>query len=148
MRLPRLSIGDIMGLTLLVALDCLAYLTNDAREDAAYFGLLFGVVPLANVLVLGHVALARRRRSGDPALGVVGFLTAGWLILVLHTLWAGLAPYHWRMAFDPIEVRLGPLVRSWFPVGWIVAMAVYAASILLPQLLAASLVTVLWRRGS
>ncbi len=81
MRMPRLSIADLMGLPVLAALDCLAFLTVDAREDTRYFGLLFGVLPLANVLALGLIVLARRRRGGDPAASLTGFQAAGWTIL-------------------------------------------------------------------
>ena len=81
MRMPRLSIADLMGLTVLAALDCLAFLTVNARKDTAYFGLFFGVLPLANVLAVGLIVLARRRRRGDPAASLAGFQAAGWMIL-------------------------------------------------------------------
>lgn len=145
MRMLRFSIADLMGLTLLAALDCLAFLTVDAREDTAYFGLFFGVLPLANVLVVGLVVLARKRRRGGPAVSLAGFQVAGWMVLALHALWALRAPDAWRTTFLPMENRLIPLVRSRPPVGWGLAMGAYMAILVLPQLLAASLVGALWR---
>jgi hypothetical protein len=137
--------ADLMGLTVLAALDCLAFLIMDAREDTAYFGLFFGVLPLGNVLAVGLIVLARRRQRGDPAAFLAGFQAAGWTILALHTLWAVRDPDIWRRTFLPIENRLIPLVNSRPPVGWGLAMGVYIAILALPQLFTSSLVGALWR---
>ena len=36
MRIPQHSIADLMGLAMLAALDCLAFMIMDARDDTAY----------------------------------------------------------------------------------------------------------------
>jgi hypothetical protein len=143
--MPRPSIADLMGLTALAALDCMAFQTMNAREDTAYFGLFFGVLPLGNVLVVGLIVLVRMRRRGNPAASLAGFQAAGWMILALHALWAVHDPDIWRKTFLPIENRLIPLVHSRPPVGWGLAMGIFMAILVLPQLVAASLVGVLWR---
>ncbi|HEY2156854.1 MAG TPA: hypothetical protein VGH33_14580 [Isosphaeraceae bacterium] len=143
--MPRPSIADLMGLTVLVALDCLAFVTVDALEDTAYFGLFFGALPLGNVLVVSLVVLARMWRGGESAAFLAGFQAVGWMILALHALWAVRDPDTWRTTFLPIENRLIPLVHSHPPVGWGLAMGVFMATLVLPQLFAASLGGVLWR---
>jgi hypothetical protein len=146
MQRLRLSIADLMGLTLLAALDCLAFLMMDARrEDTAYFGLFFGVLPLGNVLAVGLIILGRKRQRGDPAAYLAGLQAAGWTILALHALWAVRDPDIWRTTFLPIENRLIPLVHSRPPIGWGLAMGVFMTILVFPQLFTGSLVGALSR---
>jgi F0F1-type ATP synthase assembly protein I len=88
MKLPRLTIANLMALVLLVALDvwvCKALPLRGPSPDLDLSDLLiFGALPMANVLAIGLVPLARSRvqhAGRRPAL--VGFEVGGLVALLL-----------------------------------------------------------------
>jgi hypothetical protein len=90
MRLPRVSIADVMALTVLVALDCLAWKKYD--DDWLILLILRTLIlPVLNVLVIGlYVAIGKLRR-GEAIPFLAGFLVVGSLTVVVESV--GIAWY-------------------------------------------------------
>jgi hypothetical protein len=84
MRLPRVSIADVMALTVLVALDCLAW--KDYFDD----GLIFVtfrllILPVLNVLAISLYVAIGKMRKGEPIPFLASFLVIGGLTVVVES---------------------------------------------------------------
>jgi hypothetical protein len=79
MRLPRCSIADVMALTALVALDCLAWRDGYAPPFTLLRLLL---LPSLNVLIVATYLLMRGIRWRALAHFMAGFVVVGWLSML------------------------------------------------------------------
>ncbi len=78
MTLPRVTISDVMALTVLAAGDCLVLREGLRGNSDVRLGLFFfGGLPLLNILMIGLVLLVKRRRRGMSCVFLAGFEAAG-----------------------------------------------------------------------
>jgi len=109
LHFPRFSIAGLMAVVLLVALDCMCI---KLFMDRPYPGtidehLLFGALPMANVLAIGLGSLWNKRRSSTPWSSFLrGFEVCGAVALFCYVWWAVL----WPMTLNAfLNFVLGPL---------------------------------------
>lgn len=123
MKVPRFTISDVMALTVLAALDCLAW-RDDSNAGVVVLRLIF--LPSLNLLVVASYVLVRGIRRGDPPRFLIGFVVAGWPLFLLYA----------YMARDIISDALNPFrgveVVSFDWPEWIVALT--STLLLLPAL--------------
>jgi hypothetical protein len=128
MRVPRFTISGMMALVLVVALDagaCKALLGGPDLTDL----ILFGALPMANVLALGlyPILMSRYERQGGRP-GWVGFEVGG-LAALLFYLACSLTMTH------PLHEGVGHLLRA---IGLVPSSTIFLAGavvlLLLPQL--------------
>jgi hypothetical protein len=86
MRLPRFTISSLMTLVLLVALNLGGYKALRMEDSPAELSdlLVFGALPMANVLAIGlyRLTVARTRNEKDRR-GLLGFELGGLVALVI-----------------------------------------------------------------
>ncbi len=130
MKWLRFSIFDLMLLVALVAVDLVLWRLFTAgnfhpREFADLF--IVGTLPMANLLVLGIVRLARARAREEAARRFwAGFETFGGVAMLLFLVFSALAGHSLHKAVDDM-VR--PLARVGVPI-----LAVIFPTLLVPQL--------------
>jgi hypothetical protein len=132
-EMRRVSIRGLMAAVILVALDCVAVrVYNEEWRRWPDFGDLavFGLLPMANILILAALAL-RADPSGPRRPFLIGFLACGWTGWLL-TLAAAV------VAMQAIHEGIGGALR---PVQFFLPLFVLMASLTLlaPQLVLAIL---------
>jgi hypothetical protein len=90
MRLPRVSIADVMALTVLVALDSLAWKKYEV-DSLILLILRFLILPVLNVLSIGLYVAIGKKRKGEPIPFLASFLVIGSLTVVVESV--GIAWY-------------------------------------------------------
>jgi hypothetical protein len=90
MRLPRVSIADVMALTVLVALDSLAWKKYEV-DSLILLILRFLILPVLNVLSIGLYVAIGKKRKGEPIPFLASFLVIGSLTVVVE--YVGIAWY-------------------------------------------------------
>ncbi len=145
MRLPRLSIADVMALTVLAALDSL--IARAAWRTNNFVLLLFcGVVPWLNVLIVGLVVLWRRITRSERIAFLFGFEVAGSATLMLFVaLIFGFRDASLE-AFITATSPLNPLVDAAPPAGLVVAVGVVMIAMTIPHFIVALVFGFLNRR--
>jgi hypothetical protein len=137
MRLPRFSIGGLMALTALMALDCLATRALWGADGPGTAVLYFGGLPWINVLVIGLPILWGRWRRGEPIAFLAGFQVVGWAILLLDAVLAIAFPSGCEAVLDTLAPPLNSLAGRMFPAGLVAAFGAFMAILTLPQLVVA-----------
>jgi hypothetical protein len=137
----RVSIAGIMAAVVLAALDCVAIQSPLSGRSRAGVLLLFGALPMANILMLGLLPLLRARtgRQTYPS-GWVGFEAGGWTALLLY---AAVALYQPDPLLRGVVSALAPLRVH----GNSAFLAAVGASLSAPQLGSAVLACWLDRKG-
>ena len=86
MKLPRISVGVLMAIMVVIALDCVIYRSINTRpDDVGLTSILFGTLPMANLLAIGLAWLASGRARHRQFL--VGFQIGGWCLLLTSIFW-------------------------------------------------------------
>ncbi len=144
MRLPRLTIAEVMALTVLAAADCLVF--REAYENYRLALFFFGGLPLLNVLTVGLVLLAKRRRAGGSRGFLPGFEIAGGAILACYLALIAAFPEEGTDLLGRITVPFIPLAGRFFPAGRAAAFSIVIAIVTVPELAIAAMGGLLhWR---
>jgi hypothetical protein len=136
MRLPRVSIADVMALTVLVALDCLAWTKCD-DDWLILLSLRLLILPVLNVLAIGLYVAIGKMRKGEPIPFLASFLVIGSLTVVVDSV--GIA---WLITRDFLSPS-GDVYVDHVNYDGSIVFATLVATIL--QLLPALLVATLYR---
>ncbi len=132
MRLPHLTIAEAMALTVLAAVDCLVF--REAYDDYRLALFFFGGLPLLNVLAVGLVLLAKRRRANAAPGFLAGFEITGGVILACYLALIAAFPDEGTDLLSRISVPLIPLAESVFPAGRAAAFSIVMAIVTVPEL--------------
>lgn len=146
MRLPRFSIADLMALTILIALDCLAVRAAWHSNDNRVILIFFGALPLLNILVVGLPILGKKSRRREAVSFLVGFQVAGWLLFSMDLVAILAFSEGSIVLFGRLTKPLESLTEAMFPVGLAIAIAVVMAMMTIPQLVVAYVAGALNRR--
>lgn len=149
MRGSRFSIGGVMIVVAIAAIDSQAIRILLGSQDETIVLLLLGTVPMLNVLAIGRLLLrrpgTRRVRAGPFLVGFEAFGGAAMILLIL----ASVHPVARKVIIDWLELALSPIGRARGlsqPITIVVIIGVIIGLLLLPQLLFAVLGGVLSRR--
>lgn len=107
MRLPRVSIGTIMVLLVLIALDIAlinAMIELDGPDPEAFAG--FGLLGMGNILAFGYIRLIRRRGRAGPFLQA--FLACGTVTLLAYLICA----WAFHILLLEFAIDLGRLIEG------------------------------------
>jgi len=130
LHLPRFSIAGLMAVVLLVAFDCVGVrlILDEQNQSMTTIFLVYGALPMANILAIGLGNLWSNRRSSTPRSSFLrGFEVCGAVALLCYVGWVVL----WPMTLnDLLGFVLYPL-----PFGTL-RIVVGVTLILLPQIAA------------
>src|SRR4051812_19204933 len=110
MRRPRLSVAASMVVVLLVAVDCATVRSPLSGRPQSEALLLLGGLPMANLLVVGLLALSSRHPARGASRYLVGFEVVGWAAFFVY----GFAALHFT---GPLHEVVRQAVGTLKPLG-------------------------------